>query len=150
MWCNIFCENIFQFSRNDFSRSIAKICKFLPSILPELCDLVYILDLQYFFQNNPFFYHLNLIPCHCWSWKRNIYFLVNTFVRHNFPMSKSSITESTELLTFKRQKDGYKVTVNIVYLCRSILRRTQSPEKFTYQRLWNIHGVPTCRHRLLS
>ena len=31
-------------------------------------------------------------------------------------MSKSSITESTELLAFKRQKDSYKVTVNI-YLC---------------------------------
>ena len=59
-------------------------------------------------------------------------------------MSKSSIkietvltmtdmTESTELLAFKRQKDGYKVTVKIllVYLCCSIVRRTQSPEKFT-------------------
>ena len=86
-----------------------------------------ILDLRYFCQHNPFFYHLNLIPCHCWSWQRNIYFLVNTFVRHTFPMSKSSIktktvltmiymTESIELLAFKRQKDGYKVTVNI-YLC---------------------------------
>ena len=35
-----FCENIFQFSRNDFSLSIAKICKFSPWTLPELCDLV--------------------------------------------------------------------------------------------------------------
>ena len=35
-----FCENIFQFSRNDFSLSIAKICKFSPWMLPELCDLV--------------------------------------------------------------------------------------------------------------
>ena len=46
------------------------------------------------------------------------------FVRHTFPMSKSSIntktvltmtdmTESTELQAFKRQKDGYKVTVKI-------------------------------------
>ena len=51
-------------------------------------------------------------------------FLVNIFVRHTFSMSKSSIktktvltmtdmTESTELLAFKRQKDGYKVTVKI-------------------------------------
>ena len=82
------------------------------------------LDLRYFCQHNPFFYHLNLIPCHCWSWQRNIYFLVNTFVRHTFPMSKSSIktktvltmtdmTESTELQAFKRPKDGYKVTVKI-------------------------------------
>ena len=38
-------------------------------------------------------------------------------------------TESTELLAFKRQNDGYKVTVKIflVYLCCSIVRRTQSP-----------------------
>ena len=52
---------------------------------------------------------------------------MNTFVRHTFPMSKSSIktktvltmtnmTESTKLLAFKRQRDSYKVTVNI-YLC---------------------------------
>ena len=79
---------------------------------------------RYFCQDNPLFYHLNLIPCHYWSWRRNIYFLVNNFVRHTFSMSKSSIrtktvltmtdmTESTELLAFKRQKDGYKVTVKI-------------------------------------
>ena len=67
----------------------------------------------YFCQHNPFFYHLKLIPYHYWSWQRNIYFLVNTFIRHTFPMSKSGITKSTELLPFKRQKDGYKVTVNI-------------------------------------
>ena len=83
-----------------------------------------ILDLRYFCERNPLFYHLNLIPCHYWSWKRNIYFLVNIFVRHTFPMSKSSIktktvltmtdmTESTELHAFKRQKNGYKVTVKI-------------------------------------
>ena len=83
-----------------------------------------ILDLRYFCQHNPLFYHLNLIPCHYWSWQRNIYFLVNIFVRHTFSMSKSSIktktvltvtdmTESTELLVFKRKKNGYKVTVKI-------------------------------------
>ena len=83
-----------------------------------------ILDLRYFCQHNPLFYHLNLIPCHYGSWQSNICFLVNSFVRHTFPMSKSSIktktvltmtdmTESTELLAFKRQKDGYKVTVKI-------------------------------------
>ena len=72
-----------------------------------------------------------------------MYFLVNISVRHTSSMSKSSVktktvltmtdvTESTELLAFKRQKDGYKVTVKIffVYLCCSIVRRTQSPEKF--------------------
>ena len=75
------------------------------------------LDLRYFCRQNPWFYHLNLIPCHYWSWQRNISFLVSIFVRHTFSMSKSSIetktvltmtdiTESTELLAFKRQKDG--------------------------------------------
>ena len=65
-----------------------------------------------------------LYPCHYWSWHRNIYFLVNIFVRHTFPLSKSSIktktvltmtdiTESTELPDYNRQKDGYKVTVKI-------------------------------------
>ena len=83
-----------------------------------------ILDLRYFCQHNPLFYLLNLIPCHYWSWQRNIYFLVNIFVWHTFPMSKSNIktktvltvtdmTESTELQAFKRPKDGYKVTVKI-------------------------------------
>ena len=86
-----------------------------------------ILDLWYFCQHNPLFSHLNLIPCHYWNWKRNIYSLVNIFVRHTFPMSKSSIkkktvltmtdmTKSTELQAFKRPKDGYKVTVKI-FLC---------------------------------
>ena len=77
-----------------------------------------VLDLRYFCEHNPLFYHLNLIPCHYWSWQRNIYFLVNIFVRHTFPMSKSSIktktvltmtdmTQSTELQVLKRPKDGY-------------------------------------------
>ena len=81
----------------------------------------------YLYGNDPLFYYLNLIPCRYWSWKRNIYFLVNIFVRHTFPMSKSSIktktvltmtdmTQSTELWAFIRQKDGYKVTVKVL-LC---------------------------------
>ena len=51
-------------------------------------------------------------------------FLVNIFARHTFPMSTSSIktktvltmtdmTESTKLQAFKRQRDGYIVTVKI-------------------------------------
>ena len=98
--------------------------EYYPSCVTSCMNL---LDLRYFCQHNPLFYPQNLILCHCWSWQRNIYFLVNTFVRHTFPMSKSSIktktvltmtdmTESTKLLAFKRQKDSYKVTVNI-YLC---------------------------------
>ena len=77
-----------------------------------------VLDLRYFYEHNPLFYHLNLVPCRYWSWQRNIYFLVNIFVRHTFPMSKSSIktktvltmtdmTESIELQAFKRPNDGY-------------------------------------------
>ena len=59
-------------------------------------------------------------------------------------MSKSSVktktvlkmtdmTESTELLAFKRPKDDYKVTLKnfLVYLYCSIVRRTQSSAKFT-------------------
>ena len=75
-----------------------------------------IFDLRYFCQHNPLFDHLNLIPCHYWSWQRNIYFLINIFIRHAFPKSKSNIktktvltmtymTESTELRAFKRKKD---------------------------------------------
>ena len=76
-----------------------------------------ILNLWYFCQHNPSFYHLNLIHCHYWSWQSHIYFLVNIFVRHTFPMSNSSIktkkvltmtdiTESSELQAFKRQKNS--------------------------------------------
>ena len=83
-----------------------------------------ILDLRYFCEHKPLLYHLDLIPYRYWSCQRNIYFLVNIFVRHTFPMSKSSIktktvltmtdmTQSTELQAFKRPKDGYKVTVKI-------------------------------------
>ena len=42
------------------------------------------------------------------------------------------MTKSTELQAFIRQKDGYKVCKNfLVYLCCSILKRTQSPAKLT-------------------
>ena len=123
-----------------------------------------ILDLRYFCQHNPLFYLLNLIPCHYWSWQRNIYFLVNIFVRHTFPMSKSSIktktvltmtnmTESTELQAVKRQKDDWKVAVKIS-LCTCVVLSWDELKvrsaKFSCQLLWNIHGAPTCRHRLLG
>ena len=99
-----------------------------------------VLHLRYFCEHNPLFYHLNLIPCRYWSWQRNIYFLVNIFVRHTSPMSKSSIktktvltmtnmTKSTELQAFIRQKDGYKVTVKIS-LCICV-------DLSIYRRWWN-------------
>ena len=109
---------IFSFDRSNMQVFIVNIGR---AVWPHVTNL---LDIWYFCRHNPLFYHLNLIPCHYWSWQRNIYFLVNIFVRHTFSMSKSSIktktvltmtdmTESTELLAFKRQKDGYKVTVKI-------------------------------------
>ena len=45
-----------------------------------------LLDLRYFCEHSPLFYHLNLICGRYWSWKINIYFLVNIFVRYTFPM----------------------------------------------------------------
>ena len=112
-----FCENICWFPRNEFFRSTAQIWKFTWS--------------RYFYRHNPLFYHLHLIPCQYWSWQRYIYFLVNIFVRYTFSMSKISfktktvltmtdMTESTKLLAFKRQKDGYKVTVKS-YLCTCVV-----------------------------
>ena len=120
-----FCENVFWFSRNDFSYDRSNMQIFTVNIIRVVWPHVTIpLDLRHFCQRNPLFYHLNLIPCHYWSWKRNIFFLVNIFVRHTFPMSTSSIktktvltmtdmTESTKLQAFKRQRDGYIVTVKI-------------------------------------
>ena len=56
-----------------------------------------ILDLRYFCQHNHLFHYLNLIPCNYGSLQSNLYFLVNIFVRHTFPMSNSSIKTKTVL-----------------------------------------------------
>ena len=80
-------------------------------------------DLRHFCERNTLFYHLSLIPSLLKLAKKYL-FLVSIFVRHTFPMSKGSIktktvlimtdmTKSTELQSFIRQKDGYKVTVKI-------------------------------------
>ena len=155
MWFSFFVKIYFSFREMIFSFDRSNMQIFTVNITrvvwPHVTNL---LDLRYFCQHNPLFYHLNLIPCHYWSWQRNIYFLVNIFVRHTFSMSKSSIetktvltmtdmTESTELLAFKRQNF-------LVCLCCSNMRWTQSPAKFTCERLWNIHHVPICRYRLLA
>ena len=114
----VFEKWLFSFDRSNmqiFTLNITRV------VWPRVTNL---LDFRYFCRHNPLFYHLNLIPCHYWSWQRSFYFLVNIFVRHTFSTSKSSIkiktvltmtdmTESTELLAFERQKDGYKVTVKI-------------------------------------
>ena len=114
----VFEKWLFSFDRSNMQIFTVNITRV---VWPHVTNL---LDLRYFCRHNPLFYQLNLIPWHYWGWQRNIYFLVNIFVRHIFSMSKSSIktktvltmtdmTESTELLAFKRQKDGYKVTVKI-------------------------------------
>ena len=109
---------LFSFDRSNmqiFPMNITRV------VWPQVTN---VLDLRYFCEHNPLFYHLSLIPCRYWNWQRNSYFLLNIFVRHTFPMSKSSIktktvltmtdmTQSTELQAFKRPKDGYKVTVKI-------------------------------------
>ena len=111
-------EMIFSFDRSNMQIFTVNITRV---VWPHVTSL---LDLRYFCRHNPLLYHLKLIPGHYWSWQRIISSLVNNFVRHTFSMSKSSIktetvltmtdmTESTELLAFKRQKDGYKVTVKI-------------------------------------
>ena len=127
MWkyISVFENFFFLFDRSNmqiFTLNITRV------VWPYITNLF---DLRYFCQHNPLLYNLNLTPCHYWSWQRNIYFLVNIFVRHTFAMSKSSIktktiltmtdmTESTELLALKRQKDGYKVTVK-TSLCISVV-----------------------------
>ena len=121
----VFEKWFFSFDRSNVQISTVNITRI---VWPHVKN---ILDLRYFCQHNPLFYHLWLIPCHYWSWQRNIYFLVNIFVRHTFPMSKSSIktktvltmtdmTQSTELQAFKRPKDGYKVAVKIS-LCNCVV-----------------------------
>ena len=133
MWCIFFLWKyilafekwFFSFDRSNmqiFTLNITRV------VWPHVTNL---LDLRYFCRHNPLFYHLNLIPWHYWGWQKNIYFLVNIFVRHPSSTSKSSIktktvltmtneTEPTELLAFKRKKDGYKVTVNI-FLCNCVV-----------------------------
>ena len=120
-----------------------------------------VLHQRYSCEHNPLFYHQNLIPCRHWSCQRNIYFLVNTFVRHTFPISRSSIktkivltmtdmTQSIELQAFIRQKDGYKVTVKIS-LCICVVVSWDGLKvqqnllvQFTYGAPY---GAPACRHR---
>ena len=114
LWCGFLWKFILVFEKWYFSFDRSNMQIFTVNITRVVWPHVSnVLDLRYFCEHNPLFYHLNLIPCHYWSWQRNIYFLVNIFVRHTFPMSKSSIktktvltmtdmTESTELQAFKR------------------------------------------------
>ena len=119
-----FVKMYFSFREMSFPFDRSNMQIFTPNITrvvwPHVTNLH---DLWYFCRHNPLFYHLKLIPGHYWSWQRNIYFLVNIFVGRTFSMSKSfktktvltmtDMTDSTELLAFKRQKDDYKGTVKI-------------------------------------
>ena len=125
MWCSSFVKIYFSFWEIIFFRSTAQICKFSLCITRVVWPhVIYLLGRRYFCPHNPLFYHIYLIPGHYLSWQRNIYFLMNISVRHTISMSKCSIetktvltmtdmTDSTELLAFKRQKDGCKVTVKV-------------------------------------
>ena len=71
----VFFVKICQFLRNVFFRSTAQICRFFTLnitrvVWPHITNL---LDPRYFCRHNPLFYHLYLIPCHYWSWQRNVY-----------------------------------------------------------------------------
>ena len=134
-------------------------------VWPRVTNL---LDLRYFCQPNPLFYHLNLILCHYWSWRRDIIFLVNIFVQHTFSKSKSSIkrktvltmtdmTEYNEPLAFQRQKVGHKVTVKVslVYLCFFYLETKSKSGKIYLQAAmkytWSCVLVATVyRHKSLQ
>ena len=86
----VFRKWFFQFDRSNMQIFTVDITRV---VWPHAMNL---LDLQNFCQHNSLFYHLNLIPCHYWSWQRNI-FLVNIFVQHTFLMLKSSIKIKTVL-----------------------------------------------------
>ena len=108
-YISVFEKWLFSFNRSNmqiFTMNITRV------VWPHVTN---VLDQRYFCEHNPFFYHLNLIPSRYWSWQRNIYFLVNIFLRHTFPMSKSSIitktvltmtdmTQSTELQVLRDQR----------------------------------------------
>ena len=125
MWWSVFVKIYFSFREITFFVRSLKYANFHGEYSPSCvtsCD-------EYtwppvFLSTQFLVYHLNLILCHYWSWQRNIYFLLNIFVRNTSSMSKSSIktdtvltmtdrTESTELQAFNRKKDGYKDTVKI-------------------------------------
>ena len=87
----VFEKWFFSFDRSNMQIFTVNITRV---VWPHVTNL---LDLRNFCRHNPLFYHLNSIPCHYWSSQRNIYFLVNNFVRHTFSVSKSSMKTKTVL-----------------------------------------------------
>ena len=114
----------------------------------------------YFCEHSPLFYHLNLILCRYWSWQRNIYFLVNIFLRHTFPTSKSSsktktvltttdMTQSTELQAFKRQKMVIKL-LNLPLFVWCMLTLAHNFWQWPKQRFLNHRYEQRCHFQLNS
>ena len=138
LWKYISCEKwAFSFDRSNMQIFTLNITRVVWPHVPSS------LDLRYFCRHNPLSYDLKLVPGHYWSWQRTISFLVNIFVRNTFYMSKSCIktetaltmtdtTEPTELLAFKRQKDGYKVTVKISICISAVLSYQPFPNFFGF------------------
>ena len=145
MWCSFFAKIYFSFGEMIFFVRPLKYANFILNITravwPHVTNK---LDLRYFCQHNPLFDHLNLIPCHYWSWQRNIYFLVNIFVRHTFLMSKSNIKTKTVLtmtdMIESTELRAFKVTVkislcNCVALCWDELKVRQNLPAYLSHRL---------------
>ena len=78
----VFEKWLFSFDRSNMQIFTVNITRV---VWPRVMNLLY---LRYFCQHNPLFYPQKLILYHCWSWQRNIYFLVNNFVRHTFTCRK--------------------------------------------------------------
>ena len=95
--CILVFEKFFSCDRSNmqiFTPNITRV------VWPHVTNL---LDLRYFCRHNPLLYDLNLILCHYWSWQRKYLYFGEYFC-----------------LAFKRQKDGYKVTVKIS-LCNCVV-----------------------------
>ena len=61
------------------------------------------------------------------------------------------MTESSELRAFKRQKDGYKVTVKIsLCICVVLSWDELKVQQNLLASDYEIYIAPTCRHRLLA
>ena len=81
-YISVFEKWLFSFDRSNMQIFTVNITRI---VWPRVMNLLY---LRYFCQHNPLFYPQKLILYHCWGWQRNIYFLVNNFVRHTFRCRK--------------------------------------------------------------
>ena len=137
MWYSFFFKFILVFE-NNFFRSTAQYANFHREYYPSCvtsCD------------------ECIRSSCRYWGWQRSIYFLVNIFVWHTFPMSKSSIktktvltmtdmTKSTELQAFIRQKNGYKVTLKIsLCICVALSWDELKVQQIYWTTYWTFSAI---------